>query len=218
MIELIDVGINRASFSLKGLTMKLDLPGLHLLTGETGTGKTTIVEAICGLQPISRGQIRLRGQGAESLSIAERSIGYFPQDLALMDHLSVRENICFPCRARRWSLELTSSKVDQLANELGVSEWLDRKPSALSGGQQHIVALARALAFEPDIICLDEPFAGLDKQTHAHISRWFESYIHNNSVTALVVTHRDDWARRIAKTRWTIDQTKILTKVEPGSG
>ena len=218
MIELIGVGINRASFSLKGLTMKLDLPGLHLLTGETGTGKTTIVEAICGLEPINRGQIHLRGQHTESLSIAERSIGYLPQDLALMNHLSVIENISFSCRARRWSTQRISSKVNQLADELGISKWLGRRPSALSGGQQQIVALARALAFEPDIICLDEPFAGLDEQTHVRVSRWLKSYIHHNSVTALVVTHHDDWARRIAKTHWTIDQNKVLIKVEPGSG
>ena len=206
MIELCNVSIQRGMFHLKNISMKIDQGGLHLLTGETGAGKTSIVEAICGLQPIESGKINLRGVDVTEASPAVRSIGYLPQDVALFDHLKVRENLKFSCQARKWKTEKVRDRVESLAQSLGLAELLDRYPSDLSGGQKHIVAFGRALAFEPNLVCLDEPFVALDPQTRETMIDWFRAYVEENDVTVLAVTHQPQWLESLAKTRWNIDQ------------
>lgn len=205
MIELKNVSIERGSFHLKNVSMKIDQGGLHLLTGETGAGKTSIVEAICGLQPLHCGRIILRGVDATEATPAGRSIGYLPQDVALFDHLTVRENLRFSCQARKWKPKRIRDRVDSLAGSLGLANLLDRYPSDLSGGQKHTVALGRALAFEPDIVCLDEPFVALDAQTRETMIDWFGAYVQENDVTVLAVTHQPQWLEAMAKSRWKID-------------
>ena len=205
MIELKNVSIERGSFHLKNVSMKIDQGGLHLLTGETGAGKTSIVEAICGLQPLHSGRIILRGVDATEATPAGRSIGYLPQDVALFDHLTVPENLRFSCQARKWKPKRIRDRVDSLAGSLGLANLLDRYPSDLSGGQKHTVALGRALAFEPDIVCLDEPFVALDAQTRETMIDWFGAYVQENDVTVLAVTHQPQWLEAMAKSRWKID-------------
>ena len=205
MIELKNVSIERGSFHLKNVSMKIDQGGLHLLTGETGAGKASIVEAICGLQPLHCGRIILRGVDATEATPAGRSIGYLPQDVALFDHLTVRENLRFSCQARKWKPKRIRDRVDSLAGSLGLANLLDRYPSDLSGGQKHTVALGRALAFEPDIVCLDEPFVALDAQTRETMIDWFGAYVQENDVTVLAVTHQPQWLEAMAKSRWKID-------------
>ena len=211
MIELKNVSIERGSFHLKNVSMKIDQGGLHLLTGETGAGKTSIVEAICGLQTVESGNIVLRGVDMTESTPAARSIGYLPQDVALFDHLTVRENLRFSCQARKWKPKRIRDRVESLAESLGMANLLDRYPSDLSGGQKHSVALGRALAFGPDIVCLDEPFVALDAQTRETMIDWFRSYVQENEVTVLAVTHQPQWLEAMAKTRWKIDrQGKLL--------
>ena len=205
MIELKNVSIERGSFHLKNVSMKIDQGGLHLLTGETGAGKTSIVEAICGLQPLHCGRIILRGVDATEATPAGRSIGYLPQDVALFDHLTVRENLRFSCQARKWKPKRIRDRVDSLAGSLGLANLLDRYPSDLSGGQKHTVALGRALAFEPAIVCLDEPFVALDAQTRETMIDWFGAYVQENDVAVLAVTHQPQWLEAMAKSRWKID-------------
>ena len=206
MIELNNVSVERGKFHLKNISMKIDHGGLHLLTGETGAGKTSLVEAICGLQPVNAGQIILRGVGMTEATPAARSIGYLPQDVALFDHLTVRENLSFSCQARKWKPKRIRERVISLAQSLGLADLLDRKPSDLSGGQKHTVAFGRALAFEPDLVCLDEPFVALDAQTREDMIDWFGAYVQQNNVTVLAVTHQPQWITALAKTRWNIDQ------------
>lgn len=206
MIELNNVSVERGKFHLKNISMKIDHGGLHLLTGETGAGKTSLVEAICGLQLASSGQIILRGVDVTESTPAARSIGYLPQDVALFDHLTVRENLSFPCQSRKWKPKKIRERVISLAQSLGLADLLDRKPSDLSGGQKHTVAFGRALAFEPDLVCLDEPFVALDAQTREDMIDWFGAYVQQNNVTVLAVTHQPQWITALAKTRWNIDQ------------
>jgi len=120
MIELNNVSVERGDFRLKNISMKIDQGGLHLLTGETGAGKTSIVEAICGLQPVESGKITLRGVDMTEATPAARSIGYLPQDVALFDHLTVRENLRFSCQARKWKSKRIRERVISLAQSLGL--------------------------------------------------------------------------------------------------
>jgi len=205
MIELNNVSLRRGSFHLKNISLKLDQAGLHLLTGETGVGKTSIVEAICGLQPIEFGSISLRGIDVTEATPAGRSIGYLPQDVALFDHLSVRDNLGFSCQALKWKPKRIRDRVESLAQSLGLENLLNRLPSNLSGGQKHSVALGRALAFEPDIVCLDEPFVALDESKREAMIEWFRDYVEENKVTVLAVTHQPQWLQTTASTRWIID-------------
>lgn len=205
MIELENVNLQRGSFHLKNISMKIDQGGLHLLTGETGAGKTSIVEAICGLQSVESGKITLRGVDVTEATPAGRSIGYLPQDVELFDHLNVRDNLRFTCQVRKWKSQRVRERVESLAQSLGVASLLDRYPSSLSGGQKHSVALGRALAFEPDIMCLDEPFVALDAQTRETMIDWFQAYVQENEVTVLAVTHQPQWLQGAAKTRWSLD-------------
>ncbi len=205
MIELNKVNLRRGSFHLKNISMEIDRSGMHLLTGETGAGKTSIVEAICGLQAVESGTIDLRGADVTHKDPAGRSIGYLPQDAVLFDHLTVRDNLQFSCQARRWKSLRVRERVDSLAHSLGLVNLLERRTSSLSGGQKHLVALGRALAFEPDIVCLDEPFVTLDAQTREAMIDWFSTYVRENELTVLAVTHQPQWFNATAKTRWNID-------------
>ncbi len=206
MIELSQVNLRRGGFHLKNLSMKVDQVGLHLLTGQTGAGKTSIVEAIGGLHPVESGTVRLRGLDVTNASPERRCIGYLPQDVALFGHLSVRENLRFSCRARRWTPKRTKERVESLSEALGLAGLLDRYPMNLSGGQQQCVALGRALASEPDILCLDEPFAALDAQTREKLIQWFQGYVQENEVTVLAVTHQPQWLQAEARSIWNIDR------------
>lgn len=210
MIELNNVSLPRGSFYLKNISMKIDQGGLHLLTGETGAGKTSIIEALCGLQSVESGKIILRGVDVTDATPAARSIGYLPQDVALFDHLTVRENLRFSCQARKWKPKIIRDRVEALAQSLGLANLLDRYPSSLSGGQKHSVAFGRALAFEPDVVCLDEPFVTLDAQTRETMIDWFNAYVQENEVTVLAVTHQPQWLRAVATTSWSIDSRGIL--------
>jgi len=205
MIELDNISLQRGSFQLKNISLKVDQGDFHLLTGETGTGKTSIVEAVCGLQAITSGKISLRGVDVAAVPPAERAIGYLPQDLALFEHMSVKENLQFSCRLRKWKKKRINERVNSLANSLGLTDLLDRQPADLSGGQKHRVALGRALAFEPDLVCLDEPFVALDAQTRETMIDWFRDYVQESKVTVLAVTHQPQWLGTMAKARWNID-------------
>ena len=198
MIELSNVALKRGSFNLKNITMRIEQGGIHLLTGETGAGKTSIVEAICGLQPTKSGKIVLRGVDVTEATPAARSIGYLPQDVALFEHLTVRQNLQFACQTRKWKPKKIKDRVESLAEALRLSDLLDRYPSGLSGGQKHSVAFGRALAFEPDIVCLDEPFVALDSQTREIMIDWFQTYVRENEVTArrdrhFALEYRQPW-------------------------
>lgn len=204
MIELIDVCLQRGEFCLPKASLTIPSATCGVVTGAAGAGKTSLVEAICGLQEISSGTLKLRGEDAVLLTAAERAIGYLPQDVVLFPNTTVEGNICFPLKARGWTKTQMRHRTDTLAQELELTDLLKRKPHQLSGGQQKRVAMARAVAFKPDIVCLDEPFVSLDDQSKSLIKELLKRTLAEQSATILVVTHQPRWVEDISELKFTV--------------
>jgi ABC-type sugar transport system ATPase subunit len=198
MIALVDVAVRAGAFAIEGVRFEVPAGGYAVLMGKTGSGKTTILEAICGLRPVERGRILLRDRDVSSLPPAGRAIGYVPQDRALFQTMTVRENLAFGPTLRRWTRADIAARVDELAGLLGIAKLLDRKPRGLSGGEAQRVALGRALAARPDVLCMDEPLTALDDDTREEMFTLLHSVKKLSNVTTLHVTHSREEARRLA--------------------
>ena len=202
MIEFKNATIRRGDFLLSGISQTVPEHGLTLLTGPVGCGKTTLLETICGLQPIQQGALHLRSVDVTNAAPAGRRVGYLPQDVALFDHLTVQENIAFGCRCLSWSRSQCTERVEQLSAELGINDLLRRFPGELSGGQRKAVGVARAVASKPDIVCLDEPFVALDEAARSEIVRWLKTQLQDTATTMLVVTHHSELLQALAVHEW----------------
>ena len=189
MIELRHITINSGSFFLRDLLLTLDAGEYVALMGKTGQGKTTILEAIAGLRTVSAGKIWLEGRDVTHLAPAQRGVGYVPQDLSLFTTMSVRQNLGFALRVRGMPQDQIRLRVQSLAEWLGLASLLDRRVTELSGGEAQRTALGRALAFEPRLLLLDEPFSALDEETRTEMHRLMASVREHTGVTVLHVTH-----------------------------
>lgn len=170
------------------------------LLGPSGCGKTTVLRAVAGFEPVLGGQIRL---GDELLSAPgihvppeRRRMGMVFQDHALFPHLSAAQNVAFGLHD--WPRAQRAERVAQMLQLVGLSDLGDRYPHQLSGGQQQRIALARALAPNPRLLLLDEPFSSLDSATSEHLLAEMRSILHRTGQTALLVTHNLHEARTLA--------------------
>ena len=154
------------------------------LFGASGSGKTTILEAICGLRDEVRGTVTLRDRRLDGLAIRARGLGWVPQDAALFPHMTVRENVDFG-RAERGDAEAARAGVEALE----IERLLDRRASELSGGERQRVAIARALASRPRFLLLDEPLASVDRPLRSRVLPFLERLPERAGVPVLVVTH-----------------------------
>jgi ABC-type sugar transport system ATPase subunit len=211
MIRLENLTVRVASFCLAGIDLEIPSGSYAVLMGRTGSGKTTVLEAICGLKPVAGGVIRLDGREVQHLKPAARGIGYVPQDRALFQTLTVRENLAFALRVRRWDRAASEARVQELARLLGLGPLLDRKPYGLSGGESQRVALGRALAARPGILCLDEPLSALDDETREEMYALLESVQRYAGVTILHVTHHRGEADRLADRVFHLQNGRVLT-------
>jgi ABC-type sugar transport system ATPase subunit len=197
MIALENVSIHAGGFSLAGIDLVVPEGSYAVLMGKTGTGKTTILEAICGLRRVTRGTIRVMGRAVTGLKPAERGLGYVPQDRALFHTMTVWEHLAFALRIRRWPRRDIEQRVAELARLLGLEHLLGRKPPGLSGGEAQRVALGRALSFRPPVLLLDEPLAALDQETRAEMHELLQSLRKQAQFTTLHVTHDPGEAQRL---------------------
>ncbi len=198
MITLSNVSIHAGGFSLANVSFHVPAGGYAVLMGKTGCGKTTILEAICGLRPVNGGHITLRDQEVTAWPPAQRGLGYVPQDRALFNTMTVAEHLAFALTVRRRPWLEVDNRVRELADLLGLGRLLHRKPRGLSGGEAQRVALGRALAFQPRILLLDEPLAALDEETREEMYALLQSVRNRTGVTTLHVTHDLSEARRLA--------------------
>ncbi len=198
MIVVENLTIRSGGFLLREVSFQVDSGKYAVLMGKTGTGKTTILEAICGLRTVVGGAIRLDGVDVTRLPPADRGIGYVPQDLALFRTMTVREHLAFSLIIRRWDRASVDRRVTELADLLGIRALLPRRPMGLSGGESQRVALGRALAFQPRVLLLDEPLSALDEETRTDMCRLLRTVQQQTGVTFLHVTHNMNEARRLA--------------------
>ncbi len=196
--------------ALNNLSLTFATGELTALLGPSGCGKTTLLRTIAGLEAQDTGQILLEGEDASGRHVRERQVGFVFQHYALFKHMSVFENIAFGLRVKPRHLRPSESqireKVTQLL-ELVQLDWLaNRFPAQLSGGQRQRIALARALAVEPAVLLLDEPFGALDAKVRKELRRWLRRLHDDLHVTSIFVTHDQDEALEVA------DQIVIMHK------
>jgi ABC-type sugar transport system ATPase subunit len=198
MIAVTDLAVRVGSFALEDISFTANAGEYVVLMGKTGSGKTSLLEAICGLKPVRAGRIHLHGREVTHLKPAERGIGYVPQDLALFPTLTVQEHLAFALRVRRWQRGDIERRVAELSQLLGIRHLLGRRPHGLSGGEAQRVALGRALAFRPAVLLLDEPLSALDDETRTDMAELLRSVQKLTGVTTLHVTHSLPEAKKLA--------------------
>ncbi|BBM63872.1 ABC transporter ATP-binding protein [Vibrio alfacsensis] len=176
---------------LESLSLEVEQGQIVCLLGASGCGKTTLLKAIAGLLPLSSGQMSLNGvtidDGENWLPPEQRNIGMIFQDYALFPHLTVAENIAFGLKNESAQQKLL--KVEEMLGLVHLKGYGDRYPHQLSGGQQQRVAIARSLAYKPDLLLLDEPFSNIDTQVRHELIGEIRKIFKEQGVTAIFVTH-----------------------------
>ncbi len=198
MIRCKDLNIEQGVFSLSAINFEIDKGDYIVLMGKTGCGKTTLLEAVCGLRKISSGEIWFNGNEVSNYSPAKREIGYVPQDGALFKNMTIAQNIGFALKIRKWDKQKIRERVEELSDILGITYLLEREAHDLSGGEKQRVALARALSFYPDILCLDEPLSSLDDATKNDMYNLLIRLKNNLDITILHVSHSKEDAVKLA--------------------
>ena len=181
---------------LKDLSLEISNGEFVAVLGSSGSGKTTLLRLIAGFDDPDQGDISIAGKlvaGKNVFVAAEaRKVGYVPQDAALFPHLSVFENIAFGLKGL--SKQARVARVRELLKLVSMEEFESQSATSLSGGQKHRIALARALAPEPELILLDEPFAALDAELRTRIREEIKQVLDKVSSTTILVTHDQEEA------------------------
>ena len=171
---------------------------LLALLGPSGGGKTTVLRMIAGLEMPTDGDIYVRGQRVNDLSVQQRNIGFVFQNYALFKNMNVFKNIAFGLKVKKWKRADIKARVHELLELFGLQELERRYPHQLSGGQRQRVAIARALAPKPGVLLLDEPFGAVDAKIRQELREWLVTLHHELNVTTLFVTHDQEEAMEVS--------------------
>jgi sulfate transport system ATP-binding protein len=188
--------------ALRDVSLDIESGELVALLGPSGCGKTTLLRIIAGLESADQGSILFSGEDTTDLHVRERNVGFVFQHYALFRHMSVFDNVAFGLRMKPRHSRPSEAQIKQKVHELlGLVQldWLaDRYPAQLSGGQRQRIALARALAVEPKVLLLDEPFGALDAKVRKELRRWLRRLHDDLHVTSIFVTHDQEEALEVA--------------------
>lgn len=188
--------------ALDEVNLKVDTGELIALLGPSGSGKTTLLRIIAGLETPDTGEILFHGEDAKEKSSKDRNVGFVFQHYALFRHMTVFENIAFGLRVKPKAIRPNKKQIQEKVHELLKLVQLDwvasRYPSQLSGGQRQRIALARALAIEPKMLLLDEPFGSLDAKVRKELRQWLRRFHDDLHITTLFVTHDQEEALEVA--------------------
>ncbi len=198
-IELRDVtkrfgdvaAVKNVSFSVKD-------GELMALLGPSGGGKTTVLRMIAGLEVPTVGDILVRGQRVNDVSVQQRNIGFVFQNYALFKNMNVFKNIAFGLKIKKWQRADIEGRIEELMKLFGLEGLEKRYPHQLSGGQRQRVAIARALAPKPTVLLLDEPFGAVDAKIRQELREWLVTLHHDLNVTTIFVTHDQEEAMEVA--------------------
>ena len=165
-----------------------------VLVGPSGCGKSTTLRMVAGLEEISKGELYIDGKLVNDVEPKDRDIAMVFQSYALYPHMTVRENMEFPLKLKKVPKEEIQQRVDQAAEILGITQYLDRKPKALSGGQRQRVAIGRAIVREPKVLLMDEPLSNLDAKLRVQLRNELKKMQKDFGITTIYVTHDQEEA------------------------
>ena len=184
--------------ALDNVTVEVPSGELVALLGPSGSGKTTLLRIIAGLEVPDSGSVQFRDDDITRRSARDRNMGFVFQHYALFKHMTVFENIAFGLRVRKWSEERIRDRVHELLKLVRLDEMANRYPAQLSGGQRQRIALTRAIAPDPQVILLDEPFGALDAKVRSELRDWLRRFHDEFHVTSIFVTHDQQEAFEVA--------------------
>ena len=191
--------------------VSLEIPdgSLTALLGPSGSGKSTLLRIIAGLEVPDSGVVEIHGDDATRVPPQKRGIGFVFQHYAAFKHMTVRDNVAFGLKIRKEPKAKIDARVDDLLGVVGLAGYHKRYPNQLSGGQRQRMALARALAVEPKVLLLDEPFGALDAKVRAELREWLRRLHDEVHVTTVLVTHDQEEAMAIADHIAVMDNARI---------
>jgi sulfate transport system ATP-binding protein len=207
MISVIGARRSYGDFAaLDDVTLDIPAGSLTALLGPSGSGKSTLLRSIAGLEQLDGGRIVIAGRDVTGVSPQKRGIGFVFQHNAAFKHMTVRDNVAFGLTIRKRPKAVIARKVDDLLEIVGLDGFQHRYPAQLSGGQRQRMALARALAVDPEVLLLDEPFGALDAKVRADLRQWLRRLHDEVHVTTVLVTHDQEEALDVA------DRIAVLNK------
>jgi sulfate/thiosulfate transport system ATP-binding protein len=198
-IEVQNVGKRFGDFvALEDVGLAVETGSLTALLGPSGSGKSTLLRIVAGLERPDTGSVWLDGEDVTGVPPQARGVGFVFQHYAAFKHMTVRKNVAFGLDIRRRPKAEVKERVDELLELVQLRGFADRYPAQLSGGQRQRMALARALAVEPSVLLLDEPFGALDARVRKELRRWLRRLHDEQHVTTVIVTHDQEEAMDVA--------------------
>jgi sulfate/thiosulfate transport system ATP-binding protein len=195
--------------ALDDVTLEVPDGSLTALLGPSGSGKSTLLRIIAGLEEPDTGQIEIYGDDQTRVPPQRREIGFVFQHYAAFKHMTVHDNVAFGMRIRKQPKAEIRERVEELLGIVGLAGYAGRYPSQLSGGQRQRMALARALAVQPRVLLLDEPFGALDAKVRTDLREWLRRLHDEVHVTTILVTHDQEEAMAIADHIAVMDHGRI---------
>ena len=209
-IEITNVGKRFGDFvALDDVSVTIPSGSLTALLGPSGGGKSTLLRIIAGLEQADEGRVEIEGQDATALPPQKRNVGFVFQHYAAFKHLSVARNVAFGLEIRKRPKDEIRARVDELLQLVHLDQFGDRLPAQLSGGQRQRMALARALAVEPSVLLLDEPFGALDAKVRKELRDWLRRLHDEVHVTTVFVTHDQEEALEVADEIVVINEGRV---------
>ncbi len=209
-IEIAGVGKHFGDFvALDDINLTIPSGQLTALLGPSGGGKSTLLRIIAGLESADSGTVTIEGVDATGLPPQRRNVGFVFQHYAVFKHMTVAKNVAFGLEIRKRPKQEVRRRVDELLDLVHLRQFADRLPTQLSGGQRQRMALARALAVEPKVLLLDEPFGALDAKVRKELREWLRRLHDEVHVTTVFVTHDQEEALEVADTIVVLNEGRI---------
>ena len=210
MLQINNASLRAGDFTVNDINLTVESKEYFALMGPTGSGKSLLVKAICGIIPIQSGSIHIAGNDVTNFEPRRRQVGYVPQNSGLFPHLSVIDNILFPLKIRKINKKNAIKKTGPIIEALNISPLLERSTLNLSGGERQKVALARALSYNPKLLILDEPVSALDEPTRCEICSLLKKIQQDFSIATIHICHNLEEARIVSDRIAIISQGRIV--------
>jgi len=210
MIEVRDLSMRAGEFHVREVNLSVEPGQYFVLLGPTGSGKTLLISCLCGLIKATGGQVTIGGEDVTALEPRLRGIGYVPQNCGIFAHMSVAKNLTFPLRVQGNSHRRALKQIESLIDILRLGPLLHRSAEGLSGGEQQMVALGRALAVRPKLLLLDEPVSALDEPTRRSVCAEIRRVQRELMVATIHVCHNLDEALSVADRAGVMYQGRLI--------